>query len=356
MISEGMASDEADAVELGRMLGAVGIIAHVVRDHEFSNRGLYFRFVEDEGHGSQGMAADGTSVSWADFLHSGWKEAPADTKEEADFAEEEQDAPAAVADQGHRPVLQPHLVPSPGSATPLEQDVFHQVQPMDDHNVRLLDHVHPREWQQPRAKTIYDLVVIGAGAGGLVSAAGAAGVGARVALIEEHLMGGDCLNVGCVPSKAIIRSAKLAAQLRDAEKLAELGISVEGTVKVDFGKVMERMRKIRSEIAEIDSAERFSKLLGVDVYLGRGRFTGKHSVSIDGEKEISFVKAVIATGGSPVLPDVPGLNELRAADKARAQPRILTNMNLFNLTSLPPRLGVIGSGAIGAEMAQAFQR
>ena len=194
----------------------------------------------------------------------------------------------------------------------------------------------------PTPKPTYNLVVIGAGSGGLVSAAGAAGVGARVALIESHLLGGDCLNVGCVPSKALLRCAKAAAAVRDA---AAFGVKVTGQVSVDFGFVMERMRRIRAGIAPNDSAKRFTEQLGVDVFLGRGRFTGKNSIDVNG-KTLTFAKAVVATGGTAAIPGIPGLKEAP----------YLTNATVFNLTKLPARLGIIGAGPIGMELAQAFQR
>lgn len=115
---------------------------------------------------------------------------------------------------------------------------------LDEHNTALLNYVHPRQWINPAPKPTYNLVVIGAG--GLVTSAGAAGIGARVALVESHLLGGDCLNVGCVPSKALIRCARVAAGVRDA---GQDGVRVDGSVSVDFGAVMQRMRRLRATIA-----------------------------------------------------------------------------------------------------------
>src|SRR6516164_10714667 len=132
-----------------------------------------------------------------------------------------------------------------------------EVLPNDEHNGRLVANVHPPDWISPEPPAWYNLVVVGAGTAGLVTAAGAAGLGARVALVERHLMGGDCLNVGCVPSKALLRSARAAAQVRDA---ARFGVVVPGGVRVDFAAVMERMRRLRAEIAPHDSAERYRGL------------------------------------------------------------------------------------------------
>src|SRR5438128_10427569 len=126
--------------------------------------------------------------------------------------------------------------------------------PLDPHNEQLLQNVHPSQWTNPQPASRYHLVVIGAGTAGLVTAAGAAGLGARVALIERHLLGGDCLDVGCVPSKALIRSARTAAELREA---AQFGIHASGGISIDFPAVMERLRRLRAGISHHDSAQRF---------------------------------------------------------------------------------------------------
>lgn len=213
--------------------------------------------------------------------------------------------------------------------------------PLDVHNRALLDAVHPPGWKNPEAAGVYDLVVLGAGTAGLVTAAGAAGLGARVALVERHLMGGDCLNVGCVPSKALLRSAQAAAEARRA---ALFGIGSAGEPAVNFPAVMERLRRLRAGIAPHDSAARFTGL-GVAVFLGEARFCGDRHVEVNGQ-QIAFRKAVIATGARPAMPDIPGLRE--------ARPR--TNETIFNLTELPSHLVVIGGGPIGCELAQAFRR
>lgn len=139
--------------------------------------------------------------------------------------------------------------------------------PWDTHNQKLVSHVHPADWKNPAPAPRYHLVVIGGGTAGLVTAVGAAGLGAKVALIEKHLMGGDCLNFGCVPSKALIRAARAMAAVRDA---AEFGIHVPSGATVDFGKVMERMRRLRAGLGPHDSAGRLSEL-GVDVFFWRGQ-------------------------------------------------------------------------------------
>ncbi len=215
------------------------------------------------------------------------------------------------------------------------------VLPWDTHNQKLVSNVHPADWKNPTPAPHYNLVVIGGGTAGLVSAIGAAGLGAKVALIEKHFLGGDCLNVGCVPSKAIIRAARAAAAVRDA---GDFGVNVPAGVRVDFGKAMERMRRLRADISPHDSAKRFTEL-GVDVFLGGGKFTGPDSVEVSGQT-LRFSKAVIATGARAAAPPIPGLNDVP----------YLTNETLFSLTELPKRLGVIGAGPIGCEMAQAFAR
>ncbi len=208
-------------------------------------------------------------------------------------------------------------------------------------NRELRAQVAPPDWENPEPSGRYNLVVIGAGSGGLVTAAGAAGLGARVALIEKHALGGDCLNVGCVPSKALLAAAKRAAAVRDAD---DFGVTLSDGYTVDFPKIMERMRKLRAKIGPNDSAERF-RGLGVDVFIGEGRFTGADTVTVR-NKELKFSKAVIATGARAIVLPIPGL--------AEAGP--LTNETLFSLSELPERLAIIGAGPIGCEMAQAFAR
>jgi pyruvate/2-oxoglutarate dehydrogenase complex dihydrolipoamide dehydrogenase (E3) component len=216
------------------------------------------------------------------------------------------------------------------------------LQPDDEYNKILAENVHPPEWQNPTPVGRYNLVVLGAGTAGLVATAGAASMGAKVALVERHLMGGDCLNVGCVPSKAIIRSAHAAHEVRTVDRF---GIRVTGPVEIDFEAVMERMRRIRTGISPNDSATRFSEHYGIDVFFGTARFTGRDTVDVSGTS-LKFAKAVIATGARAVVPPIPGLEEAG----------FLTNHNVFNLTEQPRRLAVVGCGPIGAELAQTFAR
>jgi pyruvate/2-oxoglutarate dehydrogenase complex dihydrolipoamide dehydrogenase (E3) component len=213
--------------------------------------------------------------------------------------------------------------------------------PWDEHNRALVAGVHPPDWTNPRPAARYNLVVVGAGTAGLVAAAGAAGLGARVALVERYLMGGDCLNVGCVPSKALIRAARAWADVRRA---GDFGIVVPEGARVDFGAVMERMRRLRAAISPADSAARF-RALGVDVFLGEGRFTGRDTLEVGGAV-LRFRRALVATGARAAVPVIPGL----------AETGYLTNETVFGLTALPPRVAVIGAGPIGCELAQALAR
>jgi pyruvate/2-oxoglutarate dehydrogenase complex dihydrolipoamide dehydrogenase (E3) component len=207
----------------------------------------------------------------------------------------------------------------------------------------LLAQVHPPAWTNPTPATKYDLVVIGAGTAGLVSAAGAAGLGAKVALIERHLMGGDCLNVGCVPSKGLISAARAWSTARRASGEFS-GPQIAADPGTDFSRMMDRMRRIRSELSPIDSAARFREL-GVDVFIGDGEFASAQTIRV-GRDTLHFRRAVIATGARASAPAFPGLEGVP----------YLTNESVFDLTALPARMVVIGAGPIGCEMAQSFAR
>jgi pyruvate/2-oxoglutarate dehydrogenase complex dihydrolipoamide dehydrogenase (E3) component len=215
-----------------------------------------------------------------------------------------------------------------------------EVGPADEFNKKLVENAHPPDWINPTPAGRYNLVVVGAGTAGLVAAAGAAILGARVALVERQLMGGDCLNYGCVPSKALIRAARAAYAVTEAR---EFGIEAPPPT-VEFADVMRRVRRVRAEIAPNDSVQRFARL-GVDVFLGHGHFTGKRSLEVEGQR-LDFKKAIIATGARAAVPPIPGL----------AEAGYLTNETVFSLTALPRRLIVIGGGPIGCELAQAFAR
>lgn len=219
------------------------------------------------------------------------------------------------------------------------------VLPDDEHNRALVNNVHPPTWINPEPADRYNLVVVGAGTAGLVTAVIAAAVGAKVALIEQHLMGGDCLNVGCVPSKGMIRAARAWADVRRA---GEFGVHIPPGVQYDFSEAMARMRKLRARISRHDSAHRY-QALGVDVYVGQARFAGPETVAVEGpsgNRALRFVKAAICTGARASAPVIPGLQEAG----------YLTNETVFSLTELPRRLAVLGGGPIGCELAQSFAR
>jgi pyruvate/2-oxoglutarate dehydrogenase complex dihydrolipoamide dehydrogenase (E3) component len=200
------------------------------------------------------------------------------------------------------------------------------------------------KWTKPRSFD-RNLVVIGAGAGGLVSAYIAAAVKARVTLIEGHKMGGDCLNFGCVPSKALIRSAKMARQLRKAH---ELGVA-DAAGRVDFAAVMRRVHRVIRDIEPHDSIERYTGL-GVEVLQGHARITSPWTVDVtpaNGTMQtLTTRNIVIAAGASPFVPPIPGLKEAG----------FLTSDTVWGLTQLPKRLVVLGGGPIGSELAQSFAR
>src|SRR5688572_4498613 len=192
-------------------------------------------------------------------------------------------------------------------------------------------------WRRPRR---YDrnLVVIGAGAGGLVTAYVAAAVRAKVTLIEANRMGGDCLNTGCVPSKSLIRSARAAHEIRHADRF---GVAAQAP-EVDFPAIMQRIRDIIAAIGPADSVERYSGL-GVDVRTGHARIVDPWTVEVDGER-LTTRAIVVAAGGEPVIPDIPGLDETS----------YLTSDTMWEAlgkrTSLPQRLVILGGGPIGVEM------
>ncbi len=193
-----------------------------------------------------------------------------------------------------------------------------------------------------KGQGIYNAVVIGAGTAGLVTSAGTAGLGGRAALVEANKMGGDCLNFGCVPSKALISSAKLIRRIRMAD---EMGLN---TMEPDFAfqKVFERMRRRRAVIEPNDSKERF-EALGVDVFVGRASFVSPHEVEIDDGTRLSGRNFVIATGTRALVPPVPGLDEIP----------FYTNETIFDeMSKAPGSLLILGGGPIGCEFAQVMTR
>ena len=215
---------------------------------------------------------------------------------------------------------------------------FPPAAPYDAVNRELITKVHPQDHVNPTPPDDgpYHLVVIGGGTAGLVAAAGAAGLGAKVALVERELLGGDCLNVGCVPSKSLLAAAAAA---RGARGRPDLGVTPAGEPTVDFARVMHTLRETRNTIADHDSVATL-RGKGVDVYLGTGRFGNAETVRVVGphgpDVDLTFKHAVLATGGRARLPDIDGLADVGP------------------LTNAPDHLAVLGAGPIGCELAQAF--
>ncbi|MEX2112338.1 MAG: mercuric reductase [Pirellulales bacterium] len=216
-----------------------------------------------------------------------------------------------------------------------------KLSPRDSHDDALAAQVHPPDWVNPTPTGRYNLVAIGGGTAGLVSAIGAASLGAKVALIESRLLGGDCLNTGCVPSKALIRSSRAAHEQTQAAALGFAG-SIVGDW--DFAAVMDRVRGLRAQISHHDSAERL-RSLGVEVFFGDARFTSGKTLDVAGQT-LEFRRAVICTGTRPIEPRIAGISDVG----------YLTNETVFSLCELPRRLFIIGAGPIGCELAQAFCR
>jgi dihydrolipoamide dehydrogenase len=208
---------------------------------------------------------------------------------------------------------------------------------------RIKSHKVYKNWQQPNQFDT-NLVVIGAGSGGLVTALIAAAVKAKVTLVEKHKMGGDCLNTGCVPSKALIRSSKFLAQVKQAKTL---GIN-KANAEFEFAEVMERVQHVIKEIEPHDSVERFTGL-GVDVVIGSAKIISPWEVEISseqGSRTITTRSIVIAAGAKPFVPPIPGLDSVG----------YMTSDNIWSLREKPKKLLVLGGGPIGCELAQAFAR
>lgn len=215
------------------------------------------------------------------------------------------------------------------------------IAPFDPANRRTITQSHPPGWQSPQPKSLYDLVVVGAGPAGFLAAMTAAKAGHTVAVVERNLTGGTCVNFGCTPSKTLIRAARAVFQARDGEKF---GYQLQGQPQVNFAAVMTRVREMRAEASEISSVAAMAEA-GADVWLGEARFAGPDTVEVNGRR-LKFVKALIATGTGPAIPETPGLHDSH----------YLTNETVFELTELPRHLLCLGGGTINCELAQAFRR
>ncbi|MGH7015059.1 MAG: mercuric reductase [Stellaceae bacterium] len=211
---------------------------------------------------------------------------------------------------------------------------------LDDENA-FLRRVRPEDWKNPTPQSVYDLTIMGAGPAGLAAAESAIRLGFSVALIERNRMGGNSLNVGSVPSKAIIRTARVYGTMRDAE---EFGAPLPNEPALEFGKVMARMRRIRTRISGYNSVRDLTAL-GVDIFFGNARFESAGVLLVD-DTHLHFKKALVVTGARPRVPDIFGLD----------QTGYRTSATIFEMAALPKRLAVIGGGPLGCELAQAFCR
>jgi pyruvate/2-oxoglutarate dehydrogenase complex dihydrolipoamide dehydrogenase (E3) component len=205
----------------------------------------------------------------------------------------------------------------------------------------LQENLRPAQWRNPAPAERYGLVVVGAGAAGLCAAQAAAAAGVRVALVERDLLGGDCLNYGCEPSKALIRSASVYATMRAAR---HYGAVVPERIDVDFHAAMERVLQLRARLSRTTSPRMLHEA-GIDLFFGHAMFRAPDRLELDGTP-LRFDKALIATGAEPDLPDITGLGDVG----------YFTNETIFGIGALPARMLVIGGGPLGCELAQAFRR
>ena len=305
LITSEYAKDESEAITLGNELVEHLHIIHVNRDHDFKNEGLFFRWMADDR--DRGHVGD-NAASWHQFM-------------EGD--------PELVG----RDVTPPELAKllAGKSDLPEQHDDLPHVY-FDKHNCDMYDNVRPLQWVDPvvpdkktTGESVYDMVCIGGGAAGMVAAGGTASTGGKSCMIERNFMGGDCLVSGCVPSKALLKSANIIHKARTG---GSFGLVIEGEVKVDFPKVMERMRRIRADISVHDSAANFAKHYGTDIYLGHASFKDKNTIEVNG-KYIKFLKATICTGGKP-----RGL-KVNGVDDEDVKKKVYNSETIWNMSEQP---------------------
>ena len=316
--SEYVKCDES-AIEVANILIKRGTIVHIERDYkELKNdKTTYYMLLSDKKDQGHVPTQPGTSNNWKEgFKGLEHKILNADLINQTQLQSQ--------TDFGQK------------------NDTHIQEILVDEHNAELLDCVRPIRWQDPEPEPMYNMVAIGAGAGGLVTALGVAGVGGKSAICEKNLFGGDCLNTGCVPSKALISAAKHVHNVRQGSKY---GITCAGEFKVDFQKVMESIRKKRATIGHHDACDRFIKDYGIDIFLGHAKFIDQNTIECNGKK-LKFARAVIASGGRPYVPIIPGIENVY----------YYTSENIFNIVTRPQNIVIIGGGPIGAELGQSFQR
>ena len=301
-----------EAVEIGNYFVQKKIFSHVKGEHLFENKYLLYRFESDANSFSQPK----TEFSW----HKVKKDEDGKVIHPEDVSEE-------LGNSTDWHVKNPHHLP----------EIL-----LDGFNRDTLDNWRPIKWVDPTDRDKYDLIAIGAGAGGLVSALSTTLAGGKAAIIERNLMGGDCLNTGCVPSKAFLKCAKVAHTVKESEKY---GVAIAGDVKIDFARVMQRVREVRAEISEHDSVYKFASKYKLDIFLGDAKFVSKDEIEVN-NKRLKYSKALIATGGSPRIPKIEGLSEFP----------YFTSENVFNITKQPKKLIIVGSGPIGWELGQWFAR